>query len=263
MRLIVDGDLLLYRASAAVEKPVRIDKYVVLMSLFDDAKGVFLEMLDDLEKRANTEEVVVALSDTKNWRRNVLPTYKFNRAETRKPVAYYELLDYVRGKFETLKYPGLEADDVMGIYASDPGTVIWSLDKDMKQVPGLHLIDDDFYEITKEEADRFHLYQTLKGDPTDGYNGCPGVGDVVANEFLDSPYVLERKEEAVKSTGKTREVWKKTPTDDVWAGIVSLYEKAGQTEADALVQARVARILRKGEYDFQNKRVRLWKPTTN
>ena len=37
-------------------------------------------------------------------------------------------------------------------------------------------------------------------------------------------------------------------------------EKQGLTEEDALLQARVARILRDGEYDYNKEEVVLWKP---
>lgn len=265
MKLYADGDMLLYRSCAAVEKEVRVGQYVYLMSSVEDAIGVFSEMLYDLEQAANTEDVVLCLSDRQNWRRNVMKDYKANRKATRKPVAYGELLEYVKAKHETLLLPGLEADDIMGIFANREGCAIWTLDKDLKQVPGLHLVDDAFVTITQEEGDRFHLYQAIKGDITDGYAGCPGMGDVGATEFLDAPYrwvLTERELKSGPNKGQMKQEWRREPTDDVWAGVVSLYERQGLTEADALVQARVARILRDGEYDFKNKKVRLWKPTT-
>ena len=83
-------------------------------------------------------------------------------------------------------------------------------------------------------ADRFHLYQTLVGDQTDNYKGCPGVGPVKAETALGA-----------------------NPT---WASVVGCYEKAGLTEEDALVQARVARILRHGEYNKMTCEVKLWTP---
>lgn len=256
--------MLLYRSCAAVEKEVEVDSYVYLMSSLEDAVGVFSEMLVDLEKAANTEDVVLCLSDRQNWRRNVMKDYKANRKATRKPVAYGYLLEYVKQKYETLLLPGLEADDIMGIFASREGCAIWTLDKDLKQVPGRHLVDDAIVEIGEAEGDRFHLYQAIKGDITDGYAGCPGMGEMGTNEFLDAPYkwvLTERELKSGPNKGQTKTEWRKEPTDNVWEGIVSLYERQGLTETDALVQARVARILRDGEYDFKNKKVKLWKPS--
>jgi hypothetical protein len=53
-----------------------------------------------------------------------------------------------------------------------------------------------------------------------------------------------------------------TPEDYVWRAIVAAYEKAGKDVAYALTMARVARILRASDYDFDNQRPILWTPTT-
>jgi DNA polymerase-1 len=45
-----------------------------------------------------------------------------------------------------------------------------------------------------------------------------------------------------------------------WEAIVEAYESKGFTEEDALVQARVARILRKDDWDFDNNCHKLWTP---
>lgn len=263
MILIADGDILLFRSCAAVEREAVFGTTHVLYSEFEDARQVLEGMVKELEEQANAEEVVLSLSHKKNWRRNIFKEYKGNRKDTRKPLAYYALEEYAEQHFETLRFTGIEADDIMGIYADREDYAIWSLDKDLKQCPGHHLVDDEIVYITKEEGDRFHLYQALVGDVTDNYGGCPGIGDKMANEFLDAPFKFVQVERELKSgprKGQTVLEWNKAPTDNLWEGVVSLYEKAGLTEADALVQARVARILRDGEYDFENERVKLWKP---
>jgi DNA polymerase-1 len=48
------------------------------------------------------------------------------------------------------------------------------------------------------------------------------------------------------------------PVKDMWKIVVKAYEKAGMNEQDALQQARVARILRHGEYDKKTGEVKLW-----
>jgi DNA polymerase-1 len=49
----------------------------------------------------------------------------------------------------------------------------------------------------------------------------------------------------------------KTPT---WETVVKAFEKAGQTEEDALVQARLARILRASDYNFEFGQPNMWSP---
>lgn len=238
--------------------------HVYLMSSLEDTRGILGEFLSEIKDSAGTiEDVVFAFSGAENWRKRVLPTYKSNRKGTRKPLAYNATRLWIEQTYPTICEPGLEADDLMGIYASRPGYAIWTADKDLLQCPGTHLIDDAMVEITKAAGDRFHYQQVLTGDPTDGYQGCPGVGAKAAEEFLDAPYIAVPTERVLKTgkrAGETQLIWNREPTEDIWAGIVSLYAKAGLTEADALVQARVSRILRDGEYDFETKRVKLWKP---
>ena len=89
-------------------------------------------------------------------------------------------------------------------------------------------------EITEEYADYFHLYQTLVGDTTDGYPGLKGIGDKRATALLEK--------------------------EASWETVVKAYEKAGETEEDALVQARLARILRASDYNFETREPILWSP---
>ena len=253
----------MFRSCAAVEKEAVFGSTHILYSKFDDARGVLDDMVAGLAERANTDDIVFTISHEKNWRRNIFKEYKANRKDSRKPMCYYELQAYAEDTWPSLKFTGLEADDIMGIYANRPDSIIWSLDKDLMQCEGHHLIDDDIVYVTPEEGARFHMYQTLVGDVTDNYKGCPGVGDGSAEAFLDEPFEYVETTSVLKSgpnKGQERTTWTKKPTDDVWAGVLSHYIKAGLTEAEALVQARVARILHDGEYDFDKEQVKLWKP---
>jgi hypothetical protein len=47
----------------------------------------------------------------------------------------------------------------------------------------------------------------------------------------------------------------------MWRGVCKAYRAAKLTEADALTQARVARILRAQDYDKATKEILLWHPT--
>jgi DNA polymerase-1 len=126
----------------------------------------------------------------------------------------------------------------MGILATNPHSktqkIIVSQDKDMKTIPTQVWDGKDLVTITEGEANYRHLYQTLIGDAADGYKGCPGVGPVKATKLLDA--------------------------DPTWATVVAAYTKAGLTEADALTQARLARILRWSDWDAEKKEPILWTP---
>lgn len=142
--------------------------------------------------------------------------------------------------------PTLEADDVIGILATQPGTEVARNPKKILVVTnhdtcgfyriGLEERAPERFRPSLDEANSFWLEQTLTGDPADGYAGCPGVGPVGAARILDE-------------------------ADDPWSAVVSAYEKAKLTEQDAITQARLARILRWEDYDIEKGEVRLWTPT--
>lgn len=99
-------------------------------------------------------------------------------------------------------------------------------------------------EINLGEADFNHLFQTLTGDVCDGFKGCPGIGPKKAGNILGV---------ATDSDGHFFR-------DVAWDAVVATYEKKGLTEADALVQAQVARICRAEDWDADKREVKLWSP---
>jgi DNA polymerase-1 len=267
--LLIDGDEFIFRATAAVEHESRWDdQNHTIHANENKAWDTLTGMINRVFERFETKEHILCFSQAPNFRFTVDPTYKNNRAASRKPICYALMREWVDEKYKTKAFPGLEADDVMGILATQPGKsqrIIVSQDKDMKTIPTTVWDGKDLRTITEAEADHNHLYQTLIGDTSDGYAGCPGVGPVAAEEFLDNPFVWEPYEHTFKSgprKGLTEQRWKPEPTDDVWKGVVSHYVKAGLTEENAITQARLARILRWSDWDGVKKQPILWSPTT-
>ena len=129
----------------------------------------------------------------------------------------------------------LEADDAMGIYAThEPGNIIVSPDKDMRQIPGKLFNMDELVEITEEEGRQWHLIQTLAGDQTDGYSGVPGIGIKRAVALF---------------------------CEYCWDTVVKAFTDKDLTEEDALINARLAKILTNKEYDSNKRTVIPWCPT--
>lgn len=226
-------------------------------------------MIGRIFERFKTENHFLCFSSAPNFRFGVDPTYKNNRANSRKPLCYAMLREEVETKYNCKAFPTLEADDVMGVMATAPAytkkhqCIIVSQDKDMKTIPTTVWNGKDLITYTEAEADRWHMYQTLIGDTSDGYPGCPGVGAVNAEAFLDEPFVWEPYEHELKRgkrKGKLETRWAPVPTEDVWAGVVSHYVKAGLTEDHAITQARLARILRWNDWDNDKKVPILWSP---
>lgn len=213
-----------------------------MFSDLNDSHLTFAEKLDytlnQIRKNVGKFEYRLCFSDRVNFRKELEPTYKGNRT-TRKPMGFLVFREQIMEKYPSICKPTLEADDVLGILATKPGAdaIIVSGDKDLMQVPGKHLVNGDIVTVTEEEGDYFHLQQTLTGDTVDGYAGCPGIGPVKAKTILD--------------------------TEDRWAAIVAAYDKAGFPEEHALLQARLARILRWQDWDNQQQKVILWNPKNN
>lgn len=248
--LLLDGDVLAYKAAAACEVALCDDEgywtwFCNEKEVRAAINGEIATYLDEL----GADGYVLALTDSaENFRKTILPTYKGNRANVKRPVALKAIREWMLEEHETFLRPGLEGDDVMGILQTWPKfqkehgkTIIVSIDKDMKTIPGWYVRDLETgpVEITEEEADYWHMYQTLTGDSTDGYSGCPGIGPKRAAAALS-----EADEMGLP----------------LWECVVNLYRKAKLGEEEALTQARVARILRYQDYDFKKKEPILWVP---
>lgn len=240
--ILIDGDILAYRTAAAVEYAVCWDADQDLWSLTADAREakqrIDLEIVA-LKQRLEADKVLIAFSDAKNFRKEVLPTYKWNRKATRKPTILPELRDYCINAYPTRVIPRLEADDVLGILGTSrtlKGTkIIVSEDKDLLQIPGYvyRPSEDTVHKISKQKADRWFFTQVLTGDSTDGYTGLPGCGPKTAEKILQV---------------------------GCWGEVVEAYENKGLNENEALTQARVARILRASDFNLRTKKVKLWAP---
>ena len=241
--LLIDGDILLYKI--AMNNEVETHWGDGLWTLHSDAnicKADVDLVIDDLGASLEADDYVVALTDSKNFRKDVLPTYKDNRKDKRKPLALKELREYVIKKHKGVVWDNLEADDVMGIMATEPTEeerIVVTIDKDLKTVP-CNLSSDglNVERIPERLADYWFMIQTLTGDKVDGYDGVEGIG--------------------IKTAEKLIKKYTNVPLLDLWKIVKKIYVDKGYTEAEALQQARVARILRHGEYNKKTGKVKLW-----
>ena len=240
---LIDADILLYQSMTYAEQEINwYDNVWTLYADLDEAKNIFNSQIIKIKAKLKTDDIVCCLTDRgSNFRKSIYPSYKSNRKSTRKPSGFSAFIDWVETAYPSLTMNSLEADDVMGIEATRPENigkcVVVSSDKDLKTVPCklYRPMQDELLDITTQQADAFFLQQCLMGDQTDGYGGCKGVGEKTAAKILGS-----------------------RPT---WELVEQAYLKAGMTTEDALVQARLARILRWEDYDHTKKEVKLWTPT--
>lgn len=245
---LLDADIIAYRVAAKNQYNFGDDEIAA-----DENKAVedALSLVADWTATARCSKPILCFSDRdgNNFRKVVAADYakasgrdpyKANRPP--KPLAYWHVVEALEERFKVVRFPFLEADDVMAILAGDRrfhAPVIVSIDKDMLSVPGRVLNPDKAkrpVKISERQANRTWLIQALTGDTVDGYKGCPRVGAKTAEKLLDG-------------VGSLREAWKI---------MVEAFEAKKQTEEDAIYNARMARILRAS--DYVNGEILLWHP---
>ena len=241
MKLLVDADFIVYKSCAAAETEIDWgDDVILVTSKFSDAYKNVQKELNRIKNQFmwDLPELMLFFSDSKNFRKKIYPDYKGHR-NRKKPCGYRRVIENLKDEYDVVRLPELEADDAMGIYATaNPGNIIVSPDKDMRQIPGRLYNLDETFTITPQDGARWHLIQTLAGDQTDGYSGVPGIG-------------VKKAEALFEDKGYS------------WETVVEAFKNKDLTEEDALLNARLARILTNTDYDIPNKRIIPWTPTSS
>lgn len=240
LTLLIDADFFFYRAASASEEELEYSPdLTVIVGDFKRGQRIVLQELDRLKERFDTDEVLLTFTDQRNFRKDVEPSYKGNRVK-RKPAGYLKLKQWGMDTYPSLMTPGLEADDVCGILATNGSLdnfVLVSPDKDMEQIPvRIYNLKEEFTQ-SPEKAVRKLYEQCLTGDQTDGYGGVKGVGPKRAAQILDE-----------------------CEGDNYWPSVVDAYKASGQNYDDALRTLRLARILQASDWDSDKQQPILFTP---
>ena len=176
-KAVIDGDIIVYKAAfwAEIEGIDTLEEKVNY-----DMKKWTPEGVDDIE-------VALSCSRKQNFRRKVWPNYKRNREEMHTPDCLPDVYDYITDTFNVIRDNTIEADDLLGVYASSGKAIAVTIDKDLKGVQGWHYNpakDKEPVLITKKEADAFFCKQWMSGDSTDGIPGLWRIGPKKAEKFL-------------------------------------------------------------------------------
>lgn len=242
----IDADILLYRAVSFVDDEFDGEE----MTDYRQAEQFFDGLLRSwIEGAGKLSDFYMVLSVGKNFRKDLFPDYKANRKDLKKHPALWPLKDLIKERDGVIWEEGIEADDLIGIRCTeDQNTIAISADKDFATVPCRLYIPPShgrtkgrWFNPSEDEANMNWLRQALTGDTIDNYKGIPGIGPKKAEAIIPSP----------------------APLDQMWEAVKGAYLKAGMTEDNAILMARLARILRAGDYDFEKKEVKLWNPSAN
>ena len=242
MKVLVDADYVGYKSCAAAETEIDWgDDVILVTSKFSDAyAAVKRELLKIINNFLwDVPELILFFSDSVNFRKSIQPAYKGHR-NRKKPCGYKRVINRLKTEYEVVIMPTLEADDALGIYATQNSgkCCICSTDKDMRQIPGRLFDMSEMMNVEKAEGEKWHLVQTLAGDQTDGYSGVPGIG-------------IKRAVALFEDKGYS------------WKTVVEAFADKDLSEDVALENARLAKILTASDYDFDKQQPILWTPAAD
>jgi 5'-3' exonuclease len=178
---LVDADIIAYRCAASCEpskqRAVREERFVAL--------GRAADICNRIGSRCQADGYRFFISGTGNFRYKLYPSYKSNRVGVPKPEHLGAVQQFLVRKWGAEVVQGYEADDSIGI-AADERSIICSIDKDLRQIPGEHYnFVKDVFDVVSPEAAAYNFYSLmLIGDTSDGVRGVEGVGPVKAGRML-------------------------------------------------------------------------------
>lgn len=218
MKALIDGDIVAYRCAAAHES---------------DDLGLAIWQTDELVRRilagVDASTYSIWLSGTDNFRYRIYSAYKANRIGKPRPVHWEPIKQHLVLNWGAKVSYGCEADDMLGC-EQDLHTIICSIDKDLKQIAGLHynFVKQEIFIVTQERANYAFWTQMLVGDTSDNIVGIPGIGvakaaRILANsnhfpESVLSEYVHSFWVDGIpqfKINAKLLRIWHK-PEDEHW-----------------------------------------------
>jgi len=175
--LLIDGDIIIYRPCCVFNEDDDYSRKMI--------QKLINRKIDELMEAAGCNKYIMFVTTKFNFRDQLVDDYKANRSTVERPVNLPWAKKWATEELNTEFVKGLEADDLLGIYMADD-TVLWSLDKDLRQIPGEHL-DDDTQQIKliTDEGELINrgkkvyftgllgfYFQCLTGDSTDYIVGC-------------------------------------------------------------------------------------------
>lgn len=240
IRALLDGDIYAFRSAASAEN----EDLGIAIARCED-------MIDNTLAETDADEFSIYLSGANNFRYDIYPEYKANRTSP-KPRWLKDVKDYLIENYSAEVSDGCEADDLLGIaqcatleandgcafglYNENP-TIICSLDKDLRMIPGQHysfeisgaskgtkwVRPSEIVTVTPEEGLKRFYTQILTGDTTDNVKGASGIGPKKAAAILADKVTEQELYEAVEvyfspeellMTGRCLWIFRKP--NDIW-----------------------------------------------
>jgi 5'-3' exonuclease len=197
---LIDADLVAFRCAASCEK-----QGVVVEDL-GVAQGRANELLRKIVETTSPEQDhILVLSGPNNFRKKINPEYKANRKDQVEPRWLRPLREWLVETWGAEVTSGIEADDQLGILQTKYGdsSVICTLDKDLRQVPGWHysweisgtsvkglqwVRPEEILFVSPQEGLFNFYWQLIMGDAADNVFGFDGKARQKVPQFLESYY---------------------------------------------------------------------------
>ncbi len=184
--LNIDGDLIVYQTCCIFNEDDDLSRRQIVKYVN--------KKIDNLMRSSECDLYIMFVTTNTNFRDDLVDDYKANRDPDDRPVNLTWAKRWCLENLNTHYHKKLEADDLLGIYMNE-NSILWSLDKDLRQIPGRHLDDatQKVVEITEEgvievfnktsssgkvtkkvyfDGTIGFYYQLLIGDDTDYIVGC-------------------------------------------------------------------------------------------
>lgn len=184
MKALIDGDIVAF--SCAVYN----ETYG-----WEAARSDIDDMMKRILETTGVTDYECYISGSNNFRYEVDHLYKANRKGKTDPIYRQEANAYLVQTFGARVTDGIEADDAIGIAGTrSSDTIICSIDKDLKQIPGNHYNwrKNEFTFVTPMDALRNFYRSFLIGDTADNIIGVRGLGPVKSARYIDD---LESEED--------------------------------------------------------------------
>ena len=130
--LLLDGDIVIYQPCCVFNEDDDQSRKLI-------AKNINTK-IERLMEAAECNTYIMFVTTKFNFRDHLVDDYKANRQDVERPVNLAWAKRWAVDNLNTHFHKGMEADDLLGTHQTDD-TVIWSLDKDLRQIPGSHLDD--------------------------------------------------------------------------------------------------------------------------
>ena len=194
---LIDADLVAYRCAASCEK--REKGELIALDPVEIAIARADTLIHDILYGTQADEYRAFLSGKNNFRYKINPNYKANRRDTPKPEHLDACREFLATEWKASVTEGYEADDALGINQTD-NTIICSLDKDLRMIPGKHyswqiegtsvngkkwIREASLTEVSPIDGLRTFYKQMLIGDTSDNITGIRGIGEVKAAKLID------------------------------------------------------------------------------